>query len=73
MEHQEALEPGALVSHPPDLVHRDLDLLLADGVVTPGVVVCGVLLASDQLLRMEELPVGSSSNLLKENNKNVVQ
>ena len=33
--------------------------------MTPGVVVGGVLLASDQLLGVEELPVGASPNLFK--------
>ena len=37
---------------------------LANGVVAPGVVVRGVLLAVDQLLRVEQLPVGSSPLML---------
>ena len=49
MENKEPLQTIRLVCHPPDLVHSDFDLLLPDGVVTPGVVVGGVLLASDQL------------------------
>ena len=53
-----------MVCHPPDLVNSDLDLLLPDGVVTPGVVVGGVLLASDQLLGVEELPVGAHPDLI---------
>ena len=42
----------------------NLYLLLADGVVAPRVVVGCVLLARDQLLRVEKLPVGPSANLL---------
>ena len=63
MEHQKTLEASALVSHPSDLVHSDLNLLLANGVVTSGIVVGSILLACDQLLRVEQLPVGSSSDL----------
>ena len=53
-----------MIGHPPDLVHRDLNLLLTNGVVTPGVVVGSILLASDQLLGVEELPVGSHFDLV---------
>ena len=64
MENKEALQTIRLVCHSPDLVNSDLNLLLADGVVTPGVVVGGVLLASDQLLGVEELPVGAHPDLI---------
>ena len=64
MKDEEALQAGAVVRHPPDPVHRDLNLLLADGVVAPGVVVSRVLLAGDQLLRMKELAVGPGSHLV---------
>ena len=42
-----------------------LYLLLADGVVPPGVVVRCILLTRDQLLRVEQLPVGSCPDLHK--------
>ena len=57
------LESSALISDLPDPVQHQVHDLLANGVVTPGVVVGGVLLASDQLLGVEELSVGSSANL----------
>jgi hypothetical protein len=38
--------------------------LFADGVMPTGVVVRCILLPSDQLLRMEELAVSSSSHLI---------
>ena len=41
----------------------NLDLLLADGVVAAGIVVGGVLLARDQLLGVEQLPVGARADL----------
>ena len=44
-------------------------MLLADGVVTSGVVVGGILFACDQLLRVEELAVGSSTDLIYEEKK----
>ena len=49
MEEEEALEAGALVGQLPDLVKDEVHDLLADGVVTPSVVVGSVLLARDQL------------------------
>ena len=64
MEDKEALEAGAVVCYPPDPVHRHLDLLLADGVVAPGVVVGSILLAGDELLGVEELAVGPGSDLV---------
>ena len=45
------------------LVKGDLDLLLADGVVTSSIVVGGVFLPGDQLLGVEQLPIGSSTDL----------
>jgi hypothetical protein len=35
-----------------------------DSVMTPGVIVGGILLPCHQLLRVEQLPVGPSSNLV---------
>lgn len=45
-------------------VHDIVDHLLANGVVTTGVVVGSILLAADQQLRVKELAVGASSNLV---------
>jgi len=42
----------------------EVDDLLADGVVATGEVVGGVLLAGDELLRVEELPVGAGADLV---------
>jgi len=44
--------------------YRNWNILRTDSVVSPGVVVGGILLATDQLLRVEELAVGPSSNLI---------
>ena len=64
MEDEEALQAGALVGQLADPVEDEVDDLLADGVVAAGVVVGGVLLAGDQLLGVEELAVGSGSDLV---------
>ena len=64
VEDEEALEPGAVVRELPDPVQDQVHDLLPDGVVTPGVVVGGVFLAGDELLGVEELPVGPSSDLI---------
>ena len=64
MEDEESLEPGALVRQLPHPVQHQVDDLLADGVVTPRVVVGGVLLAGHQLLGVEQLAVRSSSDFV---------
>ena len=64
MEEQKALEASALVSQLPDPVKDQVNHLLANGVVASGIVVGSILLAIDQLLRMEELAVSSSPCLI---------
>ena len=64
VEEKESLETSALISQLPDPVKNQVNNLLANGVVTPGVVVGGVLLASDQLLGVKQLTISSSSNLV---------
>ena len=49
MEDEESLESSAGLGELPDSVQNQVHDLLADGVVAPGVVVGGVLLARDQL------------------------
>ena len=65
MEDEETLEPSAHVRQLPHPVQHQVHDLLADGVVAPGVVVGGVLLACDQLLRVEQLPVGPGADLTR--------
>jgi len=64
VEDQEALQSGALVRQLADPVQNHVDDLLADGVVTTGIVVGRVLLASDQLLRVEQLTIGPGTDLV---------
>ena len=63
MEDEEALEAGAHVRQLPHPVQHQVDDLLANGVVAASVVVGRVLLASDQLLRVEELAIGARPHL----------
>ena len=53
MEYEKALEASALVSKLSDTVKNKIDHFFSNGVVTTGIVVSSILLASDQLLRME--------------------
>ena len=64
VEDEETLQTRALVSQLADPVQDLVDVLFAHGVMTPGVVVGSILLACDQLLRMKELAVGASANLV---------
>jgi hypothetical protein len=64
VEDEEALQAGALLGHLRQLVHHHAYHLLADGVVASRVVIGGVFLARDQLLRMVQLFVLASSHLV---------
>jgi len=64
VEDQEALETSAVVGQLAEAVKHKVDDLLADGVVTTGVVVGGILLAGDELLRVVELAVGASADFV---------
>ena len=63
VEDEEALEASALVGQLADPVQDEVNDLLADGVVAPGVVVGRVLLARHQLLGVKQLTVGSGPHL----------
>lgn len=47
-----------------DPVQHWVNDLLADGVVTTSIVICGILFPSDELLWVEELPVWTISDLI---------
>ena len=66
VEDEETLESGTLVSKLSDSVEAEIDDLLTDGVVTSGEVVGGILFTRDELLWMEELSVGTGSNLIND-------
>merc|ERR1719491_949568 len=64
VEHEEALEAGAVVRQLANAVEDQVDDLLADGVVAAGVVVGRILLAGDQLLWVVQLAVGAGADLI---------
>ena len=64
VEDEETLESSALVSELSDSVKAEIDDLLTNGVVTSGEVVGGILLTGDELLWVEQLSVGSGSDLI---------
>lgn len=71
VEDKKALKSGALVCEFADSVQNQVHDLLADGVVTAGVVVGSVFLARYELLWMEELSVGASANFVQKEEKRV--
>ena len=64
VEDHESLQTSAVISELADSVQHKVDNLLADGVVTTGVVVGSILLAGDHLLGVVQLAVGSSADLI---------
>ena len=66
VEDEETLETSALIRELSDSVKAEINYLLTNGVMSSGEVVGGVLLSGDELLWMEELSVGTSSNLIND-------
>jgi hypothetical protein len=64
VENHESLQTGAVIGQLSDAVKHEVNNLLADGVVTTGLVVGGILLAGDQLLGVVQLSVGASADLV---------
>ena len=64
MEDHEALETSAVVRKLADAVKHKVDNLLAHSVVTTSVVVGGILLARDHLLRVVQLTIRASADLV---------
>ena len=64
MEDEESLESSTLISQLSDSVQAQVNNLFSDGVVTTSVVVSGILLSCDQLLGVEQLSVGSGTDLI---------
>jgi len=64
VEDEETLETSALIGELSDSVEAEIDDLLTDGVMTSSEVVSGILLSGDELLGMEQLSVGSGSDLI---------
>lgn len=64
VEHKETLETRAGIGDAADLVQNLVDQLLADSVVTAGVVVGGILLARDHLFGVEQAAVGAGTDFV---------
>jgi len=64
VEHDETLEASALVGELAQAVESEVDNFFTHGVMATGVVIGGILLARDQLLRVVQLTVGSSADLV---------
>jgi len=66
VEDEETLETSALIGELSDSIEAEIDDLLTDGVMSSGEVVGGIFLSGDKLLWMEELSVGTGSNLIND-------
>jgi hypothetical protein len=66
VEDEETLETCALISKLSDSVEAEINDFLTNGVVTSGEVVGGIFLSWDELLWVEKLSVGSSSNFIND-------
>jgi len=64
MEDEETLKTCAVVSKLSNSIKDKVNNFLSNGVVTSGVVVGSILLATDHLFRVEQLSVCSSSDLI---------
>jgi hypothetical protein len=64
VENEKALKTSASIGQLADAFEHRVDEFLADRLVATRVVVRGILLAGNELLRMEELPVGSGADLI---------
>jgi hypothetical protein len=74
VEDEESLKSGTVICKLSDSVKDEIDNLFSDGVVTTSVIwrklikrahtVGGILLSGDELFRVEQLTVGTSSDLI---------
>jgi len=64
VEDEESLESSTLVSQLSDSVQAQVNNLLSNCVVTTSVVISGILFSCDQLLGVEQLSVGSGTDLI---------
>ncbi len=64
VEDEKSLKASALIGQLADAIQHKVDDFLANGVVTTSVVVGGVFLTGDQLLRVKQRAVGASTDLI---------
>lgn len=68
VEHQETLQPSALVRQLPDPVQYNVHDLFTDRIVATGIVVGGVLFSGNQLFGVKQLSVRASTHFIYCNN-----
>ena len=56
--------PGTLISQLPDPVQNEVDDLFTDGVMASRIVIGGVFLSCDELLRVEQLAIDAGADLI---------
>jgi len=66
VEDEETLETSALISELSDSVEAEINDFFTNGVVSSGEVVGSIFFTGDELLWVEELSVGTSSNLIND-------
>ena len=66
IEDEETLETCALISELSDSIKAEINDFFTNGVVTSGEVVGSIFFTGDELLWVEELSVGTSSNLIND-------
>jgi len=64
VEDEESLESNAVLGQLADSFQDEVNDLLADGVVTAGVVIGSILLTVDHLLRMKQTTIRTSAYLV---------
>ena len=64
LEDKETLETSALIGELSDSIEAEIDDLFTDGIMSSGEVVGSIFFTGDELLWMEELSVGSGSDLI---------
>jgi hypothetical protein len=64
MEYQKTLKTGTVISQLSDSVQDKVDNFFTNGVVTTGVVIGGIFLTRDDLLRVIQLTVGSGTDFV---------
>lgn len=64
VENKETLKTGTVVGKTTNAVQDNIDEFLANGIMTTSIVVSSILLTSDQLLGVEQLTVGASTDFI---------
>ena len=66
VEQEESLKSGTLISQLTNTVQNQVNNLFANGVVSSSIVVSRIFLSSDQLFRVKQLTVSSSSDFIND-------